>query len=105
MSSETDQLIDALAFWVCDDCMLARENDEWPSEDDISDDRPWPWLLFTEHEGPGKTPLNVTNWVTYSDITDEIVEGFEDFASSPCRGCGSTLGGSRWRYAAWPTHP
>jgi hypothetical protein len=102
VSSEADQLIDLLAAWVCDDCAFARENDEWPEMQD--DDTPWPWSLFTEAEwGHRVAPSNVSNWVTRDDVTDQVIEGFQDFATSACKGCGTTLAGSRWRYAVWPT--
>lgn len=107
MSSETDRLIDALAFWVCDDCMLARENDEWPDHEAagfVPGESPWPWSLLTDSDdGQRVSPgSNVTNWVTHDEITDQITEGFEDFDASPCKGCGTKFAGSRWRYAEWP---
>jgi len=102
VTSPTDDIIDSLATWVCTDCMVARENDEWPEMQD--DDTPWPWSLFTEAEwGERVTPGPVvTNWITRDDVTNEIAEGFDEFSPARCSGCGQTLAGSRWRYAEWP---
>lgn len=77
---------------VCTDCLFthhhgAHEHDgQWYSGDsDTPSDR---------------EPLNRCDGLDLADSTDsETGEGIDDFSWSPCDGCGSHLGGSRYRLA------
>jgi hypothetical protein len=72
------------AVWVCDDCLFAREGDGTESPDRE------PWGLMREADVAG-------HW------DGDTGEGIAEFSQSACDGCGSTLGGTRHRYAvfAW----
>lgn len=80
---------------VCVDCYFAHHygareiNGEWfAGESDTPCDRE-PLALLANHE--------------LADNTDsETGEGMEDFSWRSCEGCGSTLGGSRYRLAVFP---
>jgi hypothetical protein len=74
-------------IWVCIDCMLTEEQDGKP--DDFDGDRE-PWELW-DNPNCTLTP----NW------DSDTEEGMATFSWSPCEGCGSILGGSRWRYMVW----
>lgn len=82
--------------WVCTDCYFAHhygatEHDgEWFAGDsDTPCDRE-PFGLWRQ---PG---------YEFADNTDsETGEGIDDFSWRRCSGCGSTLGGSRYRLHVW----
>jgi hypothetical protein len=72
-------------FWACDDCVLARENGEVPEGRPASE--PAVWALWESD------PHDVAN-----NCGGDDGEGDQDFSTSPCGACGSTLHGSRHRY-------
>jgi hypothetical protein len=81
-----------LPQWVCTDCYFAhhygahKHNGEWfAGESDVPSDR---------------EPLCKLKEYDLADSTDsETGEGIDDFSWSGCDGCGSQLGGSRYRLA------
>jgi hypothetical protein len=83
------------SVWVCVDCYLthhygAQKNDgKWfAGESDTPCDR---------------EPLNRLSDSEIADNTNsETGEGINDFSRYSCDGCGSTLGGSRYRLAVFP---
>lgn len=81
-------------IWVCIDCMLTEEQGEKPA--DFEGDRE-PWELWDNPEG-AKFTLT-PNWDSNAENDEE--SGMIDFSWSPCEGCGSWLGGSRYRYMVW----
>ncbi len=78
--------------YVCTDCYFAhhygateRDGHWYAGESDSPADRP---------------PLALLDGFELADNTDsETGEGMDDFSWSACSGCGSTLGGSRYRLA------
>lgn len=90
-------------IWVCVDCYFAHhygahEHDgQWfAGESDTPADREPLALLST-------VAKYVSPWADVTDNTDsETGEGIDPFSSSACEGCGSPLGGARYRLAVWP---
>jgi len=76
-------------FWVCVDCMFLAVNAEHPSDPDPT--QPVPWALWRERLS--------TNWT--ADFGGDDDEGIDSFSWQPCGGCGSTLGGERYRFVWW----
>jgi len=46
-------------------------------------------------------PLGLCEGAELTDNTDENGEGYDEFSMRACQGCGSRLGGSRYRLAYW----
>lgn len=68
---------------ICQDCLFILANGEGP--DDVAEALAKRWPVGT---------------ITLGRITDpDDPEGF--FSSSPCDGCGSTLGGDRYYATGW----
>jgi hypothetical protein len=82
--------------WVCEDCYFAHHygatehDDQWFAGDsDLPCDRE-PLALLGDDAADA------------ADNTDsETGEGIDEFSSLSCQGCGSTLGGSRYRLAVF----
>ena len=70
-------------IYVCSDCMEAEEG--------ITE------YVVNNNRFEGEF---TANW----DSNEGDDSGVRDFSWSPCDSCGSTLGGSRYRYAVWSWH-
>jgi len=74
-------------FWVCVDCMILAVNGETPSDPDPTQPEPW------------------ACWPDQHDVTPDFGgdddEGINSFSWQYCMGCGSTLGGERYRFVWW----
>lgn len=88
-------------FWVCEDCMHANVNGEEPINRPASEPETWAlWegsidfdiALATASEGEGE------------DEDDAEESGEWEFSWHACEGCGSTLAGSRFRFAWFNRH-
>jgi len=98
--TETETPAPALALqepvsqlWVCTDCMIGNVNEGETLE----------YVSFTGNAFPCETSPNFT-----ADMEDlpreewaEDGNGIHDFSWDACEGCGSTLGGARYRFAVW----
>lgn len=71
-------------FNVCTDCMVSAVNGEEPT--DRPDSEPEVWALWQGTE---------------TDITPAFESDDTSFSWHACEGCGSTLGGDRFRFAWW----
>jgi hypothetical protein len=87
---EAGPLPDFVEIWVCHDCHMQHH---YPDHAEGS-----PWARF-----PSLMIGQVTDWTSDPDdeSDDYDVNGHQAFSWSACDGCGSTLGGSRFRYAYW----
>lgn len=100
MTTETEHY----EAWVCTDCYYAYhglDEDETEAPDseplglidpaaDVSDN------TCSSHDGGDETACIQCSQTGYED-------GITEFSWSRCDGCGSHLGGSRYRLAVWPT--
>jgi hypothetical protein len=115
---------------VCTDCYFAHHCGATMVDREATDDEASDWhagYLRTGHSLPNvidetdagiiirewfagesdtpchREPLGL--WVQGHELTDntdsETGEGIEEFSWRQCNGCGSTLGGSRYRLAVW----
>lgn len=76
-----------ITVWVCVDCYVTGNGYE------------------IEGEQPATEPWHITDQGLYEivdDGGDEDGEGEQTFSNQPCQGCGSTLAGSRHRFALFP---
>ena len=82
-----------VTLWVCTDCYFAHHYGY--HEHDGS------WFSGESDTPADRQPLGELNCdADLSDWTDaETGEGLEEFSWSSCDGCGSTLGGARYRLA------
>lgn len=80
---------------VCDDCLMAHANGEYPERGEAFADEPVPWAALPTAD------------VAMNCETDADGDETCGFSWSDCDGCGSTLGGTRHRMAvfAWERHP
>ncbi len=86
---------------VCLTCMFIHANGEYPGDpDDIDPNEPEPWALLTDNEDPAMggehnercTPEDREEGCDCDDL---------GFSWSPCEGCGSRLGGDRYRFTVF----
>ncbi len=91
-------------LWVCVDCYQEFHGIEPSTEErtdglSLWDDIKGPWHLTdnvcANHNG---TPDTSCDYCGQSDYDD----GMTTFSMASCDGCGSTLGGARYRLAYWP---
>lgn len=82
--------------WVCVDCFFAHHYGKHEH-----DGR---WFAGESDTPCDREPLSLlADWCELSDNTDsESMMGIHDFSWSQCDGCGSVLGGPRYRLAVWP---
>jgi hypothetical protein len=83
--------------WVCTDCYFAHHYGPYQDENGV-------WFSNFNSDTPSdREPLSRIVGATYvADNTDsETGDGVDEFSWSTCDGCGSTLGGSRYRLAVW----
>jgi ribosomal protein L37AE/L43A len=111
--------------WVCTDCYFAHhygasEHDgKWyANESDSPCESGEPLRLLDNYETSDNTCSNHSVEDLYDEDGDRTGEtsacedcgqtdyetGIEDFSWRRCDGCGSTLGGSRYRLAIWTTN-
>lgn len=91
METETKTYWDGNA-WVCVDCYFAHHYGAHEHDGQ--------WFAGENDSPADKEPLSKLEGCELADNTDsETEEGMDDFSWSPCDGCGSTLGGSRYRLA------
>lgn len=96
--------------WVCTDCYFAhhygRHQDDqgnwFAGESDIPADCP-PLDMLTSYELSDNTCSNhdVEGHPCAQCGREDYEDGIDTFSSSRCEGCGSHLGGSRYRLAVW----
>ena len=84
---------------VCEDCYFAHHYG--------ATERDGQWYAGESDTASDHKPLGLVDDADeLTDNTDsETGEGIEEFARSRCEGCGSRLGGSRYRLAVWPAAP
>lgn len=86
---------DFSAAWVCLDCYLA---DAYGVTE-----RGGRWFVGESDEPADREPLALLAGFDLTDDTDSNTgDGIDGFSSSACAGCGSTLGGARFRLAVFP---
>lgn len=79
---------------VCHDCYFAHHYGA--SEHDGE------WFAGESDSPCDREPLNRLDGYELTDNTDsESGDGIHEFSWSWCEGCGSALGGSRYRLAVW----
>ncbi len=85
----------ATEYWVCVDCYFAHHYGA--TEHDGQ------WFAGDSDTPADREPLvKIEEGSETADWTDsETEEGIDSFSWSSCDGCGSTLGGSRYRLAVW----
>jgi hypothetical protein len=84
---------------VCTDCYFAHH---YGTTSQPTADGETVWYSGESDESADREPLARLTECELSDNTDsETGEGIDDFSWSSCDGCGSTLGGSRYRLAVW----
>lgn len=84
------------SVWVCTDCYFAHHHG--------AEQRNGKWYAGETLEPAEREPLAylLDEGVELADNTDsETGEGMREFSWSQCDGCGSTLGGSRYRLAVF----
>lgn len=80
--------------WVCVDCYFAHHYGATKHEGQ--------WFAGESDTACDREPLARLGGFDISDNTDsESGEGVDDFSWRSCGGCGSNLGGSRYRLALW----
>lgn len=87
-------------LWVCTDCYFAHHYGAHEHDGQ--------WFAGDSDTPADREPLNRCDGLDLSDNaygtdydgTDWSGEGVESFSWSECDGCGSTLGGSRYRMSA-----
>lgn len=91
----TRTIDDAAEVWVCIDCYIAHHYGAVESDG--------AWFAGDSDTPCDREPLTLIDQdAEVTDWTDsETGEGEDDFSWSTCEGCGSTLGGSRYRLAVW----
>lgn len=78
--------------WVCVDCYFSHHYGAREHEGQ--------WFAGESDSPCDREPLALLAPFELADNTDsETGEGMDDFSWSSCDGCGSTLGGSRYRLA------
>ena len=84
-----------LDIWVCTDCYFAHHYG-WHEHEGK-------WYAGESDSPADREPLGlVDDGLQLADNTDsETGDGIDDFSWSSCSGCGSTLGGSRYRLAVF----
>ena len=94
--------------WVCVDCYFAHHYGAHQDDDGLwyagEDDEPvgGSYLIQQGDRSHNREPLAQLDGYNLSDNTDsETGEGIDDFSWGACPGCGSTLGGARYRLAVW----
>jgi len=86
-----------VTIWICQDCMMALANDEWPDEPGLA---PMPLSLITDDD-------EITPGMDLSehscDTPRECGSNCEriDFSSVPCEGCGNPDAGQRDAATLW----
>lgn len=113
-------------IWVCTDCYFAEANGASLGPDGLwycdGSDTPCDREPLCKTEGfhvhsntcsnheiayhTEPDPDDEDDWIDVPDPcphcgSDELEDGIAGFASWPCQGCGSTLGGSRYRMSLW----
>jgi hypothetical protein len=79
---------------VCTDCYFAHHYGAHEHEGQ--------WFAGESDSPCDDEPLSELDGYELADNTDsETGEGIDTFSWSSCDGCGSTLGGSRYRLAVW----
>lgn len=78
--------------WVCVDCYFTHHYGAHEHEGE--------WFAGESDTACDREPLTLLEGCELADNTDsETGEGMDDFSWRSCQGCGSTLGGSRYRLA------
>lgn len=77
-------------FWVCSDCLHANVNGEEPIDRPATE--PETWALWAGDDEREILPFG-------SDELNPEDTGEQEFSWRACEGCGSTLAGSRFRFA------
>lgn len=79
-------------IWVCVDCYFSHHYGYHKHEGE--------WYAGESDTPSDREPLSLVSDYELADNTDsETGEGIDDFSWRSCEGCGSTLGGSRYRLA------
>lgn len=79
---------------VCEDCYFAHHYG--------THHHAGQWYVNGSDIPTDREPLGLLACADLSDATDaDTGEGIITFSSSPCEGCGSTLGGGRFTLALW----
>lgn len=100
--NETETTTTNFEAWVCIDCYFAHHYGTTHRTHvvdgvTVSDE----WFAGESDTPCDCEPLNLLDGCDLSDNTDsETGEGMDTFSSSYCQGCGSSLGGERYRLAA-----
>ncbi len=80
--------------WVCVDCYFAHHYGAHEHDGE--------WFAGDSYTPADREPLGKLAGCELADNTNsETEEGMDTFSRSPCDGCGSTLGGARYRLAVW----
>ena len=80
--------------WVCVDCYVSHHYGAHEHEGE--------WFAGDGDSPCDGEPLTLLADFHLADNTDaETGDGIDGFSWSRCDGCGSTLGGSRYRLAVW----
>lgn len=80
--------------WVCVDCYFAHHYGAHEHEGE--------WFAGESDTPSDREPLSLLEGFDIADNTESSTgEGIDDFSWQSCSGCGSTLGGSRYRIAIW----
>jgi len=81
---------------VCGDCMIMHANGEAPT--DPQADQPEPWALYATKPAD----IGMGGGCRYDCAEDECECDQLGFSWSNCDGCGSRLGGDRYRFSLYP---
>lgn len=80
--------------WVCTDCYFAHHYG--------AEKRGEEWFVDGGQEPCDREPLTLLEGSVIADNTDsETGDGINEFSWRDCHGCGSTLGGARYRLTVW----
>ncbi len=81
--------------WVCVDCYFAHHYGAHEHDGQ--------WFAGESDSPSDRMPLGlISDDVQITDNTDsESGEGIDEFSRQRCGGCGSSLGGNRYRLAVW----
>lgn len=104
MSTNTAHEVETVK--ACTDCLVASEYGHRPVADDEDASTSSGYNADAEKlwwvgEGDRVTDVEPLNRLDGYHITAVCDEDCESFSSSPCQGCGSTLGGDRHHLAIW----
>ena len=93
---------ESIALWVCTDCYTAYHYGAVEITDaDADEHNPPGWYAGLSDIPADREPLTELDWSRLADDTNSnsADSGIDTFSSSTCNGCGSRLGGSRYRLA------